>query len=968
MSESTPAAVPPVPPDSSAPGVKPPRQPYVRAVGPRLRILLYVLFLLVALLGANAAYLSTITFVEWYSARWGDKATYQNYFYQCMFLMHLALGLLLILPLVVFGTIHMITSRNRKNKRAIRVGYLLFAASLVVLISGLALMRIGGFDLKQPLARNVVYWLHFAAPLVAGWLYWLHRLVGPKIKWKIGISYSLATAVLVAGMVGMHSLDPRKWNQQGPASKEYFEPSLARTVTGKFIPAKVMQMDSYCLKCHKDAYDGWYHSVHHISSFNNPAYLASVRETREVAYKRDGSVQASRWCAGCHDPVPFLSGAFDDPKFDDVNHPTAQAGITCTVCHAVTHVNSPKGNADYTIDEPTHYPFAQSENVFLQFVNEQLVKAKPEFHKKTFLKDFHKSAEFCSTCHKVHIPMALNKYKDFLRGQNHYDTYLLSGVSGHGIRSFYYPEKAEKNCAGCHMPLKESGDFGARLFDDSSKLKIHNHLFPAANTGIAWMRDEPEVIAAHEEFLKEKLRVDIFGLKEGGAIDGKLLAPLRPNLPRLKPGQNYLLETVVRTLKLGHPFSQGTVDSNEIWLEVTLTSGGKVIGKSGGIDAQREVDPWSHFINVFMLDRNGNRIDRRNPQDIFVPLYNHQIPPGAGQVAHYGFQVPQETREPVTIEVKLQYRKFDKTFSDYFTSKSKPGDNPIRGHSPGKPYLNELPVTTMAVDRLTLPVEGSTATVAAAESKIPPWQRWNDYGIGLFLEGKAELRQAADAFAEVEKLKRFDGPLNLARVYVAEGRLDEAVLAVNRAAEYKDPPAPRWTLAWLSGVINRQQGHFEEAAADLRSALSEKVPEKGFDFSLDYEVINLLAATLFDLGKQELSGSDKQKELLKEAAAMYLKTINIDPENFTAHYGLQQVYDRLGDKQQAADHEQKHLRYKPDDNARDRAVALARKKYPAANGAAEALVIYALQRRGAPGLDVASVGEKKPVEAAGGGN
>ena len=29
-------------------------------------------------------------------------------------------------------------------------------------------------------------------------------------------------------------------------------------------------------------------------------------------------VKASRWCAGCHDPVPFFSGAFDDPKFDDV--------------------------------------------------------------------------------------------------------------------------------------------------------------------------------------------------------------------------------------------------------------------------------------------------------------------------------------------------------------------------------------------------------------------------------------------------------------------------------------------------------------------------------------------------------------------------------------------------------------------------------------------------------------------------
>ena len=45
------------------------------------------------------------------------------------------------------------------------------------------------------------------------------------------------------------------------------------------------------------------------------------------------------------------------------------------------------------------------------------------------------------------------------------------------------------------------------------------------------------------------------------------------------------------------------------------------------------VDPYSHFINVYMLDRNGNRIDRRNAQDIFVPLYNKQIPPARARLS-----------------------------------------------------------------------------------------------------------------------------------------------------------------------------------------------------------------------------------------------------------------------------------------------------------------------------------------------
>src|SRR5262249_14535501 len=147
----------------------------------------------------------------------------------------------------------------------------------------------------------------------------------------------------------------------------------------------------------------------------------------------------------------------------------------------------------------------------------------------------------------------------------------------------------------------------------------------------------------------KKLRVDVFGLREGGAIDGKLIAPLRPETPILEPGRKDLVEVVVRTLNIGHLFSQGTVDSNEIWVELTAKAGGKVIGHSGGMDADGYVDPYAHFINVYMLDFKGNRVDRRNPQDIFVPLYNKQIPPGAGQVVHFGLEVPTGTAGPIEL-------------------------------------------------------------------------------------------------------------------------------------------------------------------------------------------------------------------------------------------------------------------------------------------------------------------------------
>src|SRR5437660_3800826 len=550
----------PTPPDNASSGTAPPKKIYERAVGPRLRILLLFIFGLVAVLAANSVYLGAISFLEWLKN--DPNQTYQNWFYMVMFGVHLALGLLLVLPLVIFGAVHIRNAHDRPNRRAVKVGYVLFTTSLVVLVTGLLLTRIDIFQfknvgLKNPQARSLAYWAHVITPILAVWLYILHRLAGPRIQWLVGLKWAVAVGAVVLGMVLLHSAHPKR-NQIGSVEGEkYFQPTLARTETGNFITARTPMMDAYCLKCHEDAYNGWFHSAHHFSSFNNQPYLFSVRETRRVALKRDGNVKAARWCAGCHDVVPFFSGAFDDPNFDDVNHPTAQAGITCTACHAITRVNSTKGNADYTIDEPLHYPFAYSKNPTLQYINQQLVKAKPEFHKKTFLKPFMRTPEFCSTCHKVSIPQDLNKYKEFLRGQNHYDTYLLSGVSGHGARSFYYPEKSVTNCAGCHMPLKPSADFGANFFNptnDSTRF-IHDHLFPAANTGLAFLRDQPAVVEAQQKFIQGTVRVDIFGVREGGTIDGALAAPLRPNVPPLKRGQKYLLEVVLRTLKVGHPFT-----------------------------------------------------------------------------------------------------------------------------------------------------------------------------------------------------------------------------------------------------------------------------------------------------------------------------------------------------------------------------------------------------------------------------
>src|SRR5215475_5454863 len=115
--------------DTPLPSNSPPRRKYVRAVGPRLRVLFLAIVAAVAVLAANSLYRSGITFLEWLK---GDpNETYQNWFYMVMFGGHLVLGLLIILPIVIFGAIHMKNSYSRPNRRAVRVGIVLLAASLI---------------------------------------------------------------------------------------------------------------------------------------------------------------------------------------------------------------------------------------------------------------------------------------------------------------------------------------------------------------------------------------------------------------------------------------------------------------------------------------------------------------------------------------------------------------------------------------------------------------------------------------------------------------------------------------------------------------------------------------------------------------------------------------------------------------------------------------------------------------------
>src|SRR4029077_12493308 len=84
-----------------------------------------------------------------------------------------------------------------------------------------------------------------------------------------------------------------------------------------------------------------------------------------------------------------------------------------------------------------------------------------------------------------------------------------------------------------------------------------------------------------------------------------------------------------------------------------------------------------------------------------------------------------------------------------------------------------------------------------------------------------------------------------------EGGVAEVAGALRRAAAAGATP---WTVAWLSGLVNKENGFLDQAIDDFTRVLASGPAagaERRFDFSKDYEVINELGQSLFERAKVE---------------------------------------------------------------------------------------------------------------------
>jgi Flp pilus assembly protein TadD len=731
---------------------------------------------------------------------------------------------------------------------------------------------------------------------------------------------------------------PTSMNEEGAGPKSPFFPSSANTNVNGIIPSNFFMDSEACGACHKDIFEQWKSSMHHFASFNNQFYRKSIEYMQSVV-----GPQPSKWCAGCHDHAVFFNGRFDRPIKDQIDTPEAHAGLACTSCHSIVHVDSSMGNGGFTIEYPPLHEIATSKNKYIRSFDYFLTYLNPVPHKRSFMKPFMRldSSEFCASCHKVHLDVPVNSYRWF-RGFNDYDNWQASGF-GQGARSFYYPPKSQA-CLDCHMPLTPSKDPG------NHNGEIHSHRFPGANMAVSYANQDTVQMTEVQKFLKSGfITVDIFAVspvdesskqtamvrrsgdgpqlmtsvavgeeaEQSGQVTirevGKLTAPIDRAGAAIQPGSTARVDVVVRTRKIGHFFPGGTLDSFDIWLELQgKDADGKLIYWSGRVedDGKGPVEPGAHFYRAYQLDGDGNPINKRNAWQARSVLYVRAIQPGAADVAHYRVRVPKDAKGPITLTAKLNYRKFSHYYTQFaYAGQDKPGQDPslrTKDHSSQeisfdkanipanvsgkiKGEIPDLPVVVLAQAQTQLKLgEPQWTPIAGKQDR----ERWNDWGIGLLLQG--DLKGAEYAFKKVTEAEPgyADGWLNVARALIQEGETDAAKPYIQKALE-TNPKLGR--IYYFKALIEKADGDYDAALTSLRTVESM--------YPRDRVALNQIGRILFL--KRDYAGAIKALE----------RVCLVDPEDLQMHYTAMLCYRGLQDNEKAAREQKLFQRFKAEESS-----------------------------------------------------
>ncbi len=320
---------------------------------------------------------------------------------QMAVLFHTALGLLVLVPFVLWQLSHWLATRKARRKVRKISAYVGFWLLVVSVAAGLVITWQGLFEIV------VSHWwatIHLWTGVLALPFLFYHVLPhkqesasvnGPlavvpsqdyaparRRTWKLAFGLAAVLgALLVLDTVAYHS--PNFKNYEPPASfrpapgPNPFAPSHAETVIGGPVPPQAIGDSRSCgaSGCHTVIYDEWRASSHRWSQEDH-----FFQEVRSATTDVQG-IKSTEKCGGCHAPVTMLSG-YKDPRLGK-NISGYMEGDSCIVCHAVRHVDE-RGIGSYVLGIPKPYLYQYSDTRYAMLMNHFLIRVYPTQHDRDY--------------------------------------------------------------------------------------------------------------------------------------------------------------------------------------------------------------------------------------------------------------------------------------------------------------------------------------------------------------------------------------------------------------------------------------------------------------------------------------------------------------------------------------------------------------------------------------------------------
>lgn len=415
------------------------------------------------------------------------------------------------------------------------------------------------------------------------------------------------------------------------------------------------------------------------------------------------------------------------------------------------------------------------------------------------------------------------------------------------------------------------GDLAAKAV--GGEKKVRSHRFLAANTALPTFAGDKETVLRQQAFLKDVVRVDVVAVRRGPSYQ-------RVEDAKIVPGESVAIDVVVENTKVGHKFPTGTVDSNEIWLELEVRDAkGQLLGKSGALDKDGSLGSEAHRFGVLQLDNEGKPALFRDAHRFAAAGWDTTIPPQDSRVVRYALPVPLDVAQPLSVRARILYRKFSPAFTKSACANEFASAPPMKA-------CPELPVTEITSDMVVL---GAPAVVGKPDA----FRRHLAYGRGLLNALQEDVGDAQGPLAKAVELAphKAHGFIDLARMYVRQGRTLDADAMLD-AAQKLDPETP--VIPFLRGVARYEVYKLADAVEPLR-----------LGFLRSPHVVHgaeLLGEAL------ELKGDDLG------ALGVIQQALHVDPESAQLQHLQALAYDRLGMKEDAELARAAYLKYRRDDD------------------------------------------------------